>query len=295
MNASWRHQMKKGSRSVLILTAIWLTLVSAVPCAEADDTAITIYGAPEFVEMIQTVADVYMKEHPDVRVKLLGKTSDLGFQALLNKQADLVVAARKPTVVERSQAERKHVKWQGVRVAWLDVAVIIHPDILVGELTVDQLRKIYTGEFANWKDVGGPDLPINPHSMACPQNDVAVWFADTILSKAEFRSGIIWVNKPDFLVRHVSLHTGSIAYLGYLQLARVLKQQPRFKVRVLSMSKKTGEQAISPSAEISQKGDYPVTVPIFLFWDENNPDKRIEQFALFCQNRLPDAVGQIQR
>jgi ABC-type phosphate transport system substrate-binding protein len=61
------------------------------------------------------------------------------------------------------------------------------------------------------------------------------------------------------------------------------------------MSKKTGAQAISPSAEMSQKGDYPVTVPIFLFWDETNPDKRIEQFALFCKNRLQDAVGQIPK
>ncbi|MDQ7784735.1 MAG: VanZ family protein [Desulfomonilaceae bacterium] len=40
------------------------------------------------------------------------------------------------------------------------VAVITQMSLPVGELTVDQVRKIFSGEFKNWTEVGGPDQPI---------------------------------------------------------------------------------------------------------------------------------------
>lgn len=40
------------------------------------------------------------------------------------------------------------------------LAVIIHPSNPVNELTLDQIRKIYTGEYTNWNQVGGPDLGV---------------------------------------------------------------------------------------------------------------------------------------
>ena len=41
------------------------------------------------------------------------------------------------------------------------IAVITHPSNPVDELTLDQVRKIYTGEYDNWSQVGGPDQQVN--------------------------------------------------------------------------------------------------------------------------------------
>jgi len=283
--------MKIACRSVLILAGTLLTLVSFVSRTGADEGAISVYGSTTFSELIQVLGKEFTTERPDVQVKVLGRTSEFGFQALLNKEGDLVMAARKPNSVERRLAEQKRVQWTGVRVAWENVAVISHPGVSVRELTVDQLRQIYTGEYTNWRDLGGPDLPIRPHSMGYPQDDIALWFADNVLSKADFRPGIIWVNAPDFLIQHVSVHPGSVAYLGTLQLTGVLKRQSQSKVRVLGIRAKGESPAVSPSIEISKRGDYPLTLPLFLFWNADNPDKRIEQFARFCTERFQDAVG----
>jgi phosphate transport system substrate-binding protein len=38
--------------------------------------------------------------------------------------------------------------------------ILVHPQNPIAELTIEQIRKIYTGEITNWKDVGGPDLGI---------------------------------------------------------------------------------------------------------------------------------------
>lgn len=280
--------MKIGCWSMLILAGILSTLVAGVPRPRADENAIRVYGATTFAELIQTLGKDFMNEHPDVRVKVLGKTSEFGFQALLNREADIVMAARKPNDVERRLAERKGVHWTGARVAWENVAVICHPGVPMRELTVDQLRKIYTGEYKNWRDLGEADLRILPHSMAYPQDDIAVWFADHVLRKAEFTSGEIWVKAPDFLVQHVSVHAGAVTYLGNLQLTEIRKRQPQFKVRILSIRANAESPAFSPSADISKKGDYPLIIPLFLFWNANDPNKQIEQFARFCTERLQE-------
>jgi|GEM_PF-1017084 len=278
--------MNIGYRSLLILAGILLTVASGISQPEAKESGIRVCAATTFAELVQDLGQKFMKEHPDVPVKILCKTSEFGFEALLNKQTDLVTAARKPNAVERRLAERKRVEWKGVRIAWENVAVISHPDASLSELTLDQLRKIYTGEHKNWRDLGGPDLPIVPHSLPYPKDDITVWFADNVLSAAEFAAGIIWVRTPDFLVQHVSVHAGAVAYLGNIQLTEVLKRKPQSKIKVLSIRATAGSPALSPSTEISKKGDYPLVVPVFLFWNANNPDKRIEEFAQFCVERL---------
>jgi phosphate transport system substrate-binding protein len=281
--------MKMSYRSALILACILLTPVLGVSHAEVEEKAIRVYGATTFAELIHDLGKEFMKNHPDVRVKVLGRTSEFGFQALLNKETDLVMAARKPNAVERRLAERKRVEWTGVRIAWENVAVISHRDASVGELTIDQLRKIYTGEYKNWRELGGANLPILPHSLPYPQDDVAVWFADNVLSKAEFTSGIIWVKTPDFLVQHVGVHPGAVAYLGNIQFASVIKRKTQSKVKVLGVRAIPESQAFSPSVDISKKGDYPLVIPLFLFWNANETNDRIEQFARFCKENIGES------
>jgi len=283
--------MKMRYWSVLILAGILLTVLSGVSKVVAEESAIRVCTATTFDELIQGLGQKFTKEHPDVPVKILCKTSEFGFERLINKETDLVLAARKPNAVERRLAERKRVEWKGVRIAWENVAVISHPDVSINELTLDQLRKIYTGEYKNWRDLGGPDLPIVPHSLPYPKDDITVWFSDNVLSAAEFAPGIIRVRTPDFLVQHVSVHAGAVAYLGNIQLTEVLKRKPQWKIKILSIRATVGSPALSPSSEISKKGDYPLVVPVFLFWDANNPNKWIAQFAQFCLERLREPVG----
>jgi phosphate transport system substrate-binding protein len=44
------------------------------------------------------------------------------------------------------------------------IAVIVHPDAQIDQLTTEQLRSIYLGHVSNWRDVGGDDLDITVFS-----------------------------------------------------------------------------------------------------------------------------------
>ena len=45
----------------------------------------------------------------------------------------------------------------GTTVALDGIAIIVNKDSKVADLTVDQLKQMFTGEITNWKDVGGDD------------------------------------------------------------------------------------------------------------------------------------------
>jgi phosphate transport system substrate-binding protein len=45
-------------------------------------------------------------------------------------------------------------------VAYDCIVPVVHPSNPVQDLSLDQLKAIYTGQVRNWKDVGGPDKDI---------------------------------------------------------------------------------------------------------------------------------------
>ena len=44
--------------------------------------------------------------------------------------------------------------------AYDGIAIIVHPDNPVSDLSIEQINKLYTGEITNWKDVGGKDAQV---------------------------------------------------------------------------------------------------------------------------------------
>jgi hypothetical protein len=46
------------------------------------------------------------------------------------------------------------------QIATEEILVVVHPQAGVGALSADQVRLLFSGQAANWKDVGGNDLPV---------------------------------------------------------------------------------------------------------------------------------------
>ena len=43
------------------------------------------------------------------------------------------------------------------------VAIVVNPENTVTDLTIEDIAKIYTGEIANWSELGGADAPHRRH------------------------------------------------------------------------------------------------------------------------------------
>lgn len=100
-------------------------------------------------------------------ITLAAHGSSTGFRAMIEGNADIAMASRRIKDAERNDlltagyADPLADGEKGEVVVGLDgVAVIVHPDNPIRDLTPEQLREIFSGYFKNWSQLGGPDMPI---------------------------------------------------------------------------------------------------------------------------------------
>jgi phosphate transport system substrate-binding protein len=102
-------------------------------------------------------ADLYHQSHPNVQIQVAGGGSVAGLDAVTKHQADIGDADlyADPSVYPDPNLT-DHI------ICATSFAVIVDPQVNVTSLSTPQIRDIFSGKIGNWKDVGGPDLPIQP-------------------------------------------------------------------------------------------------------------------------------------
>lgn len=85
------------------------------------------------------------------------------YENLINDSTDVIIASRDISRNEKALSEEKGVEIMTKPLAIDGLVFIVNKNNPVSNLTSDQIRKIYTGEITNWKEVGGPDQKITPY------------------------------------------------------------------------------------------------------------------------------------
>ena len=67
---------------------------------------------------------------------------------------DIGLSSRALTDEEKAEGAVENI------VALDGVAIVVHPENTVTDLTIEQIAQIYTGEITNWSELGGADAPI---------------------------------------------------------------------------------------------------------------------------------------
>lgn len=96
-----------------------------------------------------------------VKVNIDGGNTGPGLSALLNGEIDMAGSGRLLTEAEKRGGLVEHF------LGWDVLAIVVHAENPVDNLTVSQLQGIFSGEIANWKEVGGLDGPIVV--ITCPK------------------------------------------------------------------------------------------------------------------------------
>ena len=115
---------------------------------------IIIAGSTSVQPFIEQVAEHYMLEHPDVTINVQGGGSTAGIQATLNGTCNIGASSRNLKVHEKGLIV--------VLIAVDGIAVIVHSDNPVGDLTIEQIQGIFAGSITQWSELGGQDAPIIP-------------------------------------------------------------------------------------------------------------------------------------
>lgn len=110
----------------------------------------------------QPLVDAFVLDFTGKTVEEMGveySNTDPAYTKLINNEADLIVVTE-PSADELKRAEEKNVELEVTKVVNEGFIFFVNKDNKVDSLTLEEIRKIYSGEITNWKEVGGADAEI---------------------------------------------------------------------------------------------------------------------------------------
>ena len=107
-------------------------------------------GSTSMKNVIAALTEGFAEIEPDVTVSYDPTGSGAGITGATDKTLDIGLSSRALKDDEKNDVD-------GTIVALDGIAIIVSKDSKVADLTVEQLKKMFTGEITNWKEVGGDD------------------------------------------------------------------------------------------------------------------------------------------
>ena len=149
-----------------------------------------IKGSDTVLPLTQTLSEEYLKTNPSASVTVTGGGSGVGISALLDGTTDIAMASRRIKFGEKMKMKQAKHDPQEVIVAYDALAVIVHPDNPVRQLTREQLEGIFRGKITNWKEVGGEDRKIVVYSRETSSGTYE-FFKESVLGNKNYMSSIL--------------------------------------------------------------------------------------------------------
>ena len=122
--------------------------------AVAVSGTVSTDGSTSMEKVIGALSESYMAANKDVTVNYNPTGSGAGITAVQEGTCDIGLSSR------ALKDEEKAAGLQETVLAYDGIAIIVHPDNPVSDLTLEQIAQLYTGEITNWKDVGGNDAQV---------------------------------------------------------------------------------------------------------------------------------------
>lgn len=231
-------------------------------------------GSDTIVNLALAWAERYQQEFPEIRISVTGGGSGTGIASLINGTVDIANASRAIKQEEIDQAKKNGVDPVEHVIARDAIAVIVHPDNPVKELTLSQVSRIFRGEINNWKELGGEDRPIVRVSRET-NSGTHVYFLESVIRLGEkdnkeiFAADTLLLPSSEGIISEVSDNPNAIGYdgLGYVTPT----------VKVLGIAGQMGDPYVLPSAETVNTGTYPIARDLYMY-TKKDPSQTVVRY-----------------
>ena len=261
----------------LRMSALTLATISTLFAAVSVEARTTIQnkGSDTLVNVAQAWAEEYQKVDPEVAVAVSGGGSGTGIAAMINGTVDIANASRSMKAKEITMAEERGQKPVEHVVGYDALAVFLHADNPIDELTIQQLSDIYGrgAKVSKWSDMGitVPGCSSDEIVVVSRQNNSGtyVYFKKAVLGKkGKYRNGTLDMHGSKDVVELIENTPCAIGYSG------LAYSTDHVKMACISSD---GAACVSPSVATASDRSYPVARPLFMYTD-GEPEGTIKEY-----------------
>lgn len=256
------------SRILLLFLAALLLMgcsrAAGAGSAESNQSrAIQNKGSDTLVNVALAWAEAYRDVASDISIAVTGGGSGTGIAALINGTVDIANASRAMKQKEIDEATANGIIPIEYVVAIDALAIIVHPDNPVEQLTIDQLSDIYTGRITNWSEVGGKDEAIVLLSRET-NSGTHVYFLEEVVRKGDKEITDIFAPQTLLMPSSVGItselrrNPNAIGYdgLGYVDEAHE---------KIIHVAVDDQSPYVKPSVASASDGSYPIARNLYMY------------------------------
>lgn len=263
------------SRSGDSLSHLLMLLILIGSACAASAGSITLKGSDTMVILAQKWAEQYMKAHPETQIQVTGGGSGTGLAALQNQTTDLAMASRpiklKEVISCVLQFDGKPTEY---KVALDGLSIYVHSSNPILEISLEQLRGVFTGQITNWKELGGMDAPILPYSRE-NSSGTYEFFKEHVLGGRDFAPHVQPLPGTAALVQAVGKDKYGIGY-GGAAYGSIIKN--------LKVRKSADQPAYEPNEENIVEGKYPIWRSLYIYVNPALDKGEVAQFLAWMRS-----------
>lgn len=201
--------------SFYIVALLLIAGINGCSSSQVQQAAIIkIKGSDTMLPLTRMLAEEYMLRNPGTSIYVEGGGTSLGVKSLIRGEVDICTASR-TLKTEESKSLADYYGSLGIfyLIAKDALSIYINPDNPVNNLSTTQLKEIFTCRITNWKQVGGPDIPITIVNRNFNSGTYS-YFKEHILEGEDYCDNSLTESTTDDVIDKVKENKGAIGYGG---------------------------------------------------------------------------------
>ncbi len=191
----------------------------------------------------------------DSKIQKTGTTT--AYQRVVDGEADIIFCGE-PSKKQLEYAKSKNVELELVPIGKEAFVFIVNKNNKVDDLSIEQIKDIYTGKIVNWDQVGGENKPIIALQRAEGSGSQTAMLS--------FMNGVEMKQSPQSIIGR------KIGYSFRYYVENVVKDG---NIKMLSLN------GVEPSIENIRNDKYPIVGNFYMVYRKDNSNENIEKIKDF--------------